>query len=86
LELLKQIAPSVTRAAILRDPTNPAGLAYFGAIRATAQLLGMDVNPVRAQMGLHDPRRRSPPVFVRRKLSHCPVSLVAVSCFDGTWS
>jgi ABC-type uncharacterized transport system substrate-binding protein len=46
LELLKQIAPSVTRAAILRDPTNPAGLAYFGAIRATAQSLGMDVNPV----------------------------------------
>jgi putative ABC transport system substrate-binding protein len=31
VELLKQIAPSVTRAAILRDPTNPAGLAYFGA-------------------------------------------------------
>ena len=46
VELLKQIAPSVTRAAILRDPTNPAGLAYFGAIRATAQSLGMDVSPV----------------------------------------
>jgi putative ABC transport system substrate-binding protein len=46
LELLKQIAPSVTRAAILRDQTNPAGLAYFGAIRATAQSLGMDVNPI----------------------------------------
>jgi putative tryptophan/tyrosine transport system substrate-binding protein len=46
VELLKQIAPSVTRAAILRDPTNPAGLAYVGAIRATAQSLGMDVSPV----------------------------------------
>jgi ABC-type uncharacterized transport system substrate-binding protein len=46
LELLKQIAPSVARAAILRDPTNPAGLAYVGAIRATAQSLGMDVSPV----------------------------------------
>ena len=46
LELLKQIAPSVTRAGILRDPTNPAGLAYFGAIRATAQSLGMDVYPI----------------------------------------
>ena len=46
LELLKQIAPNVTRAGILRDPTNPAGLAYVGAIRATAQSLGMDVSPV----------------------------------------
>ena len=46
LELLKQVAPNVTRAAILRDPTNPAGLAYFGAIRATGQTLGMEVSPV----------------------------------------
>jgi putative tryptophan/tyrosine transport system substrate-binding protein len=46
LELLKRIAPNVTRAAILRDSTNPAGLAYMGAIRATGQSLGMDVSPV----------------------------------------
>jgi len=49
LELLKQIAPNVTRAAILRDPTNPAGIAVFGAIRATAQVLGMEVSPVSMQ-------------------------------------
>src|SRR5262249_2678973 len=46
LELLKQIAPSVTRAAVLRDPANPAGIAMFGAIRATAQSLGVEVSPV----------------------------------------
>jgi putative ABC transport system substrate-binding protein len=46
LELLKQIAPSVTRAAVLRDAVNPAGIAQFGAIQATAQSLGMEVNPV----------------------------------------
>jgi putative ABC transport system substrate-binding protein len=46
LELLKQIAPSVTRAAVLRDAVNPAGIAQFGAIQATAQSLGVDVNPV----------------------------------------
>jgi putative tryptophan/tyrosine transport system substrate-binding protein len=46
LELLKQIAPSVTRAAILRDPENPAGGAEFGAIRAAAQLLKMEVSPI----------------------------------------
>src|SRR5262245_24015741 len=46
LELLKQIAPNVTRVAVLRDPDNPAGIAMFGAIRATAQSLGMEVSPV----------------------------------------
>jgi putative ABC transport system substrate-binding protein len=34
LELLKQITPRLTRAAVLRDAINPAGIAQFGAIRA----------------------------------------------------
>jgi putative ABC transport system substrate-binding protein len=46
LELLKQIAPRVTRAAVLRDPANPAGTAQFGAIQAAAQSLGVEVRPV----------------------------------------
>ena len=46
LEILKQIAPGVRRVAVLRDFTNPAGLAYFGAIRATAQSLGVDATPI----------------------------------------
>jgi putative ABC transport system substrate-binding protein len=46
LELLKQIAPGVTRAAVLRDADNPAGIAQFGAIRATASTLGVDVSPI----------------------------------------
>ena len=46
LELLKQIAPSVTRAAVLRDSANPAGIAQFGAIQAAAQSLGVEVSPV----------------------------------------
>jgi putative ABC transport system substrate-binding protein len=46
LELLKQIAPGVTRVAVLRDPTNPSGIAVFGAIQATAQSLGVQVTPV----------------------------------------
>jgi putative tryptophan/tyrosine transport system substrate-binding protein len=40
LEILKEISPAVTRVGILRDFTNPAGLAYFGALRATASRLG----------------------------------------------
>jgi putative ABC transport system substrate-binding protein len=46
LELLKQVAPSVNRAAVLRDAANPAGTAQFGAIRATASSLGLDVTPI----------------------------------------
>ena len=46
LELLKQIAPNVTRVAVLRDPGNPAGIGTFGAIRTAAQSLGVEVSPV----------------------------------------
>ncbi len=45
-ELLKQIAPSVTRMAVLRDPTIPTGPAQFGVIQAVAPSLGMDVVPI----------------------------------------
>ena len=46
LELLKEIAPSVTRAAVLRDPDSPAGIGQFSAIQAAARPLGVEVNPV----------------------------------------
>ena len=46
LELLKQTAPRVTRAVVLRDPTNPSGSAQYGVIQAVSQLLGVEVNPV----------------------------------------
>ena len=45
LELLKQIAPSVTRAAVLRDTANPAGNAQLAAIQVVAQSLGVEVSP-----------------------------------------
>jgi putative ABC transport system substrate-binding protein len=50
LELLKQIAPRMTRTAVLRDPTNPAGTGQFGAIQAVAPSLGVEVSPI----GLRD--------------------------------
>jgi putative ABC transport system substrate-binding protein len=46
LELLKQIVPGLTHAAVIRDSDNPAGIAQFGAIRATASSLGIDVSPI----------------------------------------
>jgi putative ABC transport system substrate-binding protein len=46
LELLKEIAPGVTRAAVLRDTTNPTGIAMFGVIQTVAPSLGMEVTSV----------------------------------------
>jgi putative ABC transport system substrate-binding protein len=46
LELLKQIAPSVTRAAVLRDSAVASGAGQFGAIQALAPTLGVEVTPV----------------------------------------
>ena len=46
LELLKEIAPSVTRVAVLRDPATPTGPAQFGVIQAVAPSLRMEVSPV----------------------------------------
>ncbi len=46
LELLKQIAPSATRAAVVRDPSNPAGSAQFGAIQSVAPSFGVELRPV----------------------------------------
>jgi ABC-type uncharacterized transport system substrate-binding protein len=46
LELLKQVAPDVTRVAVLRDPAIGSGTSQFAAIQAVAPSLRMDVNPV----------------------------------------
>jgi putative tryptophan/tyrosine transport system substrate-binding protein len=46
LELLKNIAPGVTQAAVLRDPTQGSGTSQFAAIQAVAPSLRVEVNPV----------------------------------------
>jgi ABC-type uncharacterized transport system substrate-binding protein len=46
LELLKEIAPRVTRAAVLRDPTLPAGIGLLGAIQSAAPSFGVETSPV----------------------------------------
>jgi putative ABC transport system substrate-binding protein len=45
-ELLKQIAPNVTRALVFRDPTSAAGIGQFGAVRSVAQSLGVELTPL----------------------------------------
>jgi putative ABC transport system substrate-binding protein len=46
LELLKQIAPQVTRAAVLRNPALANAIGQFSAIQAVAPSLGVDVSPI----------------------------------------
>jgi putative ABC transport system substrate-binding protein len=46
LELLKQIAPSVTRVAVLRDSSITSGIGQFGVIQAMAPLLMVEVSHV----------------------------------------
>jgi putative ABC transport system substrate-binding protein len=49
LELLKQIAPRVTQAAVIRDSTQGSGTIQFGAIQAVAPSFGVDVRPIDAR-------------------------------------
>jgi putative ABC transport system substrate-binding protein len=46
LELLKEIAPRVTRAAIIRDPTLTSSVAQFAAIQSAATSLGVELSPI----------------------------------------
>src|SRR5215475_7212659 len=49
LELLKQIAPAMTRAAVIRDPSITSGTAQFAAIQAVAPSLGVELTPIDAR-------------------------------------
>jgi putative ABC transport system substrate-binding protein len=46
LELLKEIAPRVMRAAVLRDPAIASGIGQFAAVQAVAPSLGVELSPV----------------------------------------
>ena len=47
LELLKEIAPGVTRAAVLRDPDLTSGIGQFAVVQSVAHVgAGVDVSPV----------------------------------------
>jgi putative tryptophan/tyrosine transport system substrate-binding protein len=49
LELLKQVAPGVTRAAVLRDAAIASGIGQFAAVQAVAPSLGVELSPVDAR-------------------------------------
>ncbi len=48
LELLKEIAPPVTRVAVIRDPTQAAGIGQFAVIQAAGPSLGVELRPINA--------------------------------------
>jgi putative ABC transport system substrate-binding protein len=49
VELLREIAPRVTRAGVLRDPISPASLSELAALQAVAPLVGIELTPVDVQ-------------------------------------
>jgi putative tryptophan/tyrosine transport system substrate-binding protein len=63
LELLKEIAPDVTRVAVLRDPTNPAAIVQFGVIQAMALSLRVEVSPINVRDAVEI--ERAVPAFAR---------------------
>jgi putative ABC transport system substrate-binding protein len=46
LQLLKEIAPSVARAAVLRDAASPSGAGQFAVIQSVATSVGVEVSPI----------------------------------------
>ena len=46
LELLREIVPKVTRAAVLREAGNPGGIGQFVAVQSAASMFGMDLRPI----------------------------------------
>ena len=62
LELLKEIAPRVTRAAIVRDPTVPVGIGQLGAIQSVAPSFGVEASPTTCAMPMRSsaPSQHSP--------------------------
>ena len=49
LELLKQVQPSVTRVAVIRDPAITAGAGQFGAVQSVGPSVGVEVSPISAR-------------------------------------
>jgi putative ABC transport system substrate-binding protein len=49
LEILKEIAPNLTRAAVIRDPAIPTGIGTFAAIQSVAPAMRVEVSPLSVQ-------------------------------------
>jgi putative ABC transport system substrate-binding protein len=79
LELLREVAPHVTRAAVLRDTTIAAGIGQFAAIQATATR-GIDLSAV----GLQDAGAIEPAVAAFARIPNGGL-VVTASPFAGNY-
>jgi putative tryptophan/tyrosine transport system substrate-binding protein len=59
VELLKQVAPQVTRVAVMRDPSLTSGTAMLAAIQAVAPSFGVELSPVDMPLGTSVPSLHS---------------------------
>ena len=73
LELLKEIAPSVARVAVLRDPAAAAGTGQFGAIQAVAPSFGVELSPV----NVRDPAEIDRAVSAFARSANCGLIVTA---------
>src|SRR6478672_8497842 len=77
LELLKEIAPAVTRAGVIRDPAQTAGTGQFGAIQSVAPSVGVEVTPI--NMSSADEIERAIVAFARSSNGGLVVTASALS-------
>src|SRR5215471_12287116 len=72
LELLKEIAPSVTRAAVLRDAAIASGVGQYAIIQALAPSLGIELHPI----DVHDPGEIERGVLAFAREPNCGLIIV----------
>ena len=75
LELLKQIAPSLTRVAILRDPATAGGIGQFAAIQSVAPSFAVELSP----LGGRDARGLENAVTEFARGSNCGLITIAAT-------
>jgi putative ABC transport system substrate-binding protein len=80
LELLKEIVPSVTRAAVLRDPTAITGIGQFAVIQSVARSVGVEVSPLNLRHA--DETERVVMAFARLSNSGLIVSASALAALQ----
>ena len=78
LELLKRIAPGVTRVAVLRTTNAPPAFGQFAVIQAMASSLGVEVNPVNLRGAPPLPRLPTWRTWVKERLTGASSSLTRV--------
>jgi putative ABC transport system substrate-binding protein len=73
LELLKEIAPGVTRAATLRDSAIPTGIGQFAVIQSVSRSVGVEVSP----LNLRDPSKIEPALTAFARLGNSGLIVTA---------